>query len=54
MSPSLGIPLWLSGKDSAFPAEGPGLIPGQGTRILQPMGHGQKTKQNSKIKCPHP
>ena len=54
MSPSLGISWQFSGKDSAFPAEGPGLIPGQEMRISHATGHGQKTKQkqNSKVKCP--
>ena len=52
MSPSLGIPWSFSGKDSTFPAEGPGSIPGQGSKISQATGHGQKTreKQNSQYK----
>ena len=31
-----------------FTAEGPGSIPGQGTRIPQAMGHGQKKKKKKR------
>ena len=33
----------------AFTAEGPGSIPGQGTKIPQTAQCGQKTKQNKKV-----
>ena len=32
----------------AFTAEGPGSIPGQGTKILQATWHSKKTKQTNK------
>ena len=32
----------------AFTAEGPGLIPGQGTKIPQVTQHGQKKKKDGK------
>ena len=32
----------------AFTAEGPGLIPGQGTKISQVTQHGQKKKKMGK------
>ena len=56
MSPSLGISWQFSRKDSAFPAEGPGLIPGQETRISHATGHGQKNKTKTKLqsKMSHP
>ena len=33
-----------------FTAEGPGSIPGWGTKILQAKWHGQKTKTNKQNK----
>ena len=37
----------------AFTAEGMGSIPGQGTKVLQAMWHGQKKKKKKRKKRGH-
>ena len=46
-----GLPWWFSGWDSVLPVQGPGLIPGQGTRSHLPKQKSHMPQWRLKIPC---